>query len=283
MLDTTGDTSRDETRRDETGGSAQRSSFPLALLWGAWALALAALAQPVAALVSAVHVLTGGLDDRYFQDYSYAGNGDETITIRTDVTFWERWDVVTSAVQFDRVLLPSAAIAVVLAGLHLVGRGRWRPPSALRLVAAATGALTAVTALANTLVMLAGTQRTQDEQYGSYGWPSPFANLAIPVATSAAVAVFAAVAVVVLLGPAAPAPAPAREVPPAPPLEPAGGTGAPDDPANQTDADTGPGSDTGTSSSGADPDPDPAVPSREELEFPRPNEEDYAWYRRPTS
>jgi hypothetical protein len=224
--------------------------------WGSFVLSLLALTQPLVAVALTGHVLAGGLDDPFFVDTTYDDRGASTSVLR-EVSFWERWELSVYSSPPGALLLAGAAATAALAGLHLVGGGRWRPLRVARVVGVAAGALTVLAAVVDLVLLLALGQRPRDESSGYWGWPSQFVNLAEPVATALVAAVFTAVATVLLLGPALP---PRVEEPTAEEILPSEET---------------------SEEAPVEPLPEPA--ETPVAEIPHLREEDRSWYRRPTS
>lgn len=221
--------------------------------WGSIVVAVLALAQPLLATATVLHVLSGALDETYGLAYDETGQFDPEAT----VSFWRRWEVSIYAAAPGSALLTGAVVTSVLAGLHLAGAGRWRLPRSARVVAITAGAVTALVAAVDLVLLLAWTRRPPENEYASYGWGSEFVNLTPPIALAAAVTVFAAAATAALLG--RPVPPPVREDHP-----PLAGNPEREEPEPE-------------------PEPEQVEPEPAEPEIPRLPEEDLAWYRRPPS
>lgn len=234
---------------------------PRSVQVSAWALVVVALALPSVLVLLVRRVLGGALDELYFANYEYAEDGTETVTVDPGVDFWDRWGLLSWSVPADRALLPSAAVCIALAGLHLAAGARWPLPRAWNYAAVLACAATAFPAAALVGVQLAGARRPASER----GWsmsPDAFLDLAPGVSSMALVVVFVVVAGVVLLGPAVPRPEPRAEPEDAPvedaPVE-----------ARSVEARS------------VEAAPEPPLPVEAPGELPRPTQEQYALYRRP--
>lgn len=177
-----------------------------------------------------------------------------------DVGFWDRWGVVTYTAPADRALLASAAVCVLLAGLHLAAGARWPLPRACRWTAAGAGALSALCAATVLVVQLVRVQ-LPDSEGQWFTADSTLLDLASPVSAMVTVVVFCVVAGAVLLGPALPR-------------------------AEAAEAAEEPGEPEGTPGvvTGVTPEPERAPepePAEVVLSFPHPTAEQYAQYRRP--
>lgn len=239
---------------------------PHAIRWGAWALVAVALVQPVAAVATVVHVLSGGVDDTYLTSSTTDEAGNTTTELQPGIGFWDRWQVALYLVPFHVLLLAGTVAVVALAGVHLAGRDRWPLPRAVRLVGAGGGASTALAAAAAlTLVVLDVRRQPED---GSFLSSRGLTGMVEILSTTAAVLVFAVAATAVLLGRSFPHPA---------------GTGSPARPAHEPTASRGaedevPGQDHGLAEPVPEPEPVHAAPA---AAMPRLSDEDRALYRRP--
>lgn len=252
------------------------STVPQRLRVATWVLALAALVPPVLAAVAAVDVLSGSLDQDYFASYEYDENGNPVGSAST-VVLTDRWQGLDYLVSADRVLLGPVAVLLLLAGLHLAGRGRPALPLGARLVAVVAAAASAVVGVGVGAVPLVLRERTageEDHGFGGLGGPSALVQLvgsAGPVLFLLAACLLAAVLLLVrrdrdtVESWPAPAPRGAARTPSALPPH-----CAPPDPAP---VDVFPVPVTA---------PAPTAPA-EPPAVPRLPEEDRAWYRRPTS
>ncbi|MEZ0491590.1 hypothetical protein AB2L28_05010 [Kineococcus sp. TBRC 1896] len=245
----------------EEVGPDHGGRVPLRLRVASRVLAVAALALPLLGVAVAVHVLTGGVDAQYFTGYEYDGDGNE-VSATTSATLAQRWQALDYLVPPDHVLLGPAAVVLLLAGLHLSGRGRPALSPGTRLLAAAAATSSALYAVGGGVVPLVLRQGTTADEQG-FGGPPPFVLLVGPAGVVVFLAAACVVAGVLLLLPRTPqeeqepwSPPPAAQEPPVAP---------PPDPAPEPVSDPPP--------VPQDAPPPPAVP--------RLREEDRAWYRRP--
>ncbi|GAB3451597.1 hypothetical protein AB1207_02885 [Kineococcus endophyticus] len=265
-------------RGDEEVPAQGPSAVPRRLRVAAWVLALAALVPPLLAAVAAVDVLSGSLDEDYFASYEYDQNGNPVGSAST-VGLTDRWQGLDYLVSADRVLLGPVAVLLLLAGLHLAGRGRPAVPLGARLVAVVAAAASAVVGVGVGAVPLVLRERSSGEEdhgFGGLGGPSALVQLvgsAGPVLFLLAACLLAAV--LLLLRRArgtvedwpAPRPAPVpREAGESSPVLPLPDPAPEHEPLDAT------------------PVPVPAAPAAPQPPaVPRLSEEDRAWYRRPTS
>lgn len=239
-------------------------AVPRRLRGAVWALAVAALVLPVLGVVAVAHVLTGGVDEQYFTNTEYDGDGN-VVSSTTSASVSERWEALDYLVPVDRLLVGPVAVLLLLAGLHLAGRGRPAVPGGARLVAVLAAVVSFVTALTGGLVPLYLRQRASGDD-DPFGAPSPLATLVGSAGALVFLLAACVLAVVLLLQRPLP-PSAAVDVPTLAPREDqAPSTGAP------------------TRAPDGDPPPE-QVPVRAPVDpppVPRLSEEDRAWYRRPT-